>query len=242
MTDHDYDFHDIDYSQIADLDPAEMEQGSDEWAQARCGMVTASRCGDVVAMKKGVELAARRNYRSELTCEILTGVPYPQYISKEMQWGIDQEPFARAAYELQKDVLVETCGFILHPGVDRFGASPDGLVGEDGLIQIKCPNTSTHLAWMLSGSIPVEHMPQMLGEMSCTQRAWCDFVSYDPRLPEHLQLYVRRFVRDAKLIAVLEREVEHFNQELDELLAALPQKPQGVVLSMDQVAEDEVQF
>jgi hypothetical protein len=159
-----------------------------------------------------------------------------------MKWGILQEPSARVAYELQHDLLVEMCGFILHPGVDRFGASPDGLVGEDGLIQIKCPNTSTHLAWMLSGSIPVEHMPQMLGEMSCTQRAWCDFVSYDPRLPEHLQLYVRRFARDPKLIAILEREVEHFNRQLDELLAALPQKPQGVVLCMDQVAEDEVQF
>ena len=242
MTDHDYDFHEIDYSQIADLDPAEMEQGSEEWAQARCGLVTASRCPDVTAVSKKGEAAARRNYRSELISEILTNVPYPQYISQEMKWGIEQEPSARVAYELKNDVLVETCGFILHPGVDRFGASPDGLVGEDGLIQIKCPNTSTHLAWMLSGSIPVEHMPQMLAEMSCTQRAWCDFVSYDPRLPEHLQLYVRRFSRDPKLIAVLEREVEHFNQELDELLAALPQKPQGVVLSMDQVAEDEVQF
>jgi hypothetical protein len=239
MTDHDYDFP-------ADLDPsrlAECVQGSEAWAQARCGLVTASRCGDVTACtKKGEETADRRNYRSELMSERLTGQPYPRFVSREMEFGLAQEPFARAAYELAHDVLVETCGFILHPGIDRFGASPDGLVGEDGLIQIKAPNTSTHLAWMLAGTIPVEHMPQMLGEMSCTQRAWVDFVSYDPRLPPHLQLFVRRFKRDPKLIAVLEREVEHFNTEIDEQIAALPQKPQGIVLSMDHVDEDEVQF
>ena len=218
-------------------------QGSPEWFEARCGLVTASRCGDVTAMtKKGEEKTERAHYRAELLSEILTGKPYPHFVTREMQWGIAQEPFARAAYELQRNVLVETCGFAVHPSIDRFGASCDGLVGDDGLIQIKCPNTSTHLGWMLSGSIPVEHMPQMLAEMSCTQRAWCDFVSYDPRLPEHLQLYVRRFARDAKLIAVLEREVEHFNRELDELLDALPQKPQGIVLSLDQVAEDELNF
>lgn len=234
------DFSELDYSQI-ETEPA--EQGSEAWAMERCGMVTASRCGDVTAMKQNKEeKVERRDYRIELISEILTAVPYPRYISREMQWGIDQEPFARAAYELSRDVLVETCGFVLHPILDRFGASPDGLVGDDGLIQIKCPNTTTHLSWMLSGTIPVEHMPQMLAEMSCTQRAWCDFVSYDPRLPEYLQLYVRRFTRDAKLIAVLEREVEHFNSEIDEQIAALPQKPQGIVLALDRVNPDEVEF
>jgi hypothetical protein len=224
----------LDYSRIVESDPAQMEQGTDEWAQARCGLVTASRSADVIAMLKNGkgEKSERAAYRSELICEILTGVPYPRFVSKEMQWGIDQEPFARAAYELQQNVLVETCGFILHPGIDRFGASPDGLVGDDGLIQIKCPNTSTHLGWMLAGTVPVEHMAQMLGEMSCTQRAWVDFVSYDPRLPLHLQLFVRRFVRDPKLIAVLEKEVEHFNAEIDGQIAALPQKPQGIVLPL----------
>ena len=231
---HDYPEIEIDYSQL--------EQGSEEWAQARCGLVTASRASDVIAVVKNGEAAVRRNYRAELIAEILTNTPYPQYVSAEMKWGNDQEPFARAAYELQRDVLVETCGFILHSGVDRFGASPDGLVGDDGLIQIKCPNTATHLSWLMSGVIPVEHMPQMLAEMSCTQRAWCDFVSYDPRLPEHLQLFVRRFARDAKLIAVLEREVENFNQQIDELLAALPQKPQGLVECLDRVANDELIF
>jgi YqaJ-like recombinase protein len=217
-------------------------QGSREWLQARCGNVTASRCGDVVAMTKKGEAAARRDYRTEIISEILTGRPYPQYVTQEMRWGIEQEPFARAAYEMQRNVLVEICGFIPHPSIDRFGASSDGLVGDDGLVQIKCPNTTTHLSWLMAGVVPIEHMPQMLAEMSCTQRAWCDFVSYDPRLPEHLQLFVRRFERDAKLIAALEREVEHFNAEIDQVLHALPQKPQGIVLVMDRIAEDEVQF
>ena len=225
------------------IDYSELEQGSEEWIQARVGLVTASRCGDVCAMKKnGEEKAERARYRSELICEILTGQPYPQYVSPEMQWGREQEPFARAAYEMQRGILVETCGFILHPEIDRFGASPDFLVGEDGLGQIKCPNLTTHIDWLRAGTVPLEHMPQMVAEMSCTGREWCDFVSYHPLLPAHLQLFVIRFDRDNRVIGALERNVDHFNREIDEVLAALPQKPQGIVLSMDQIAEDEVQF
>ena len=218
------------------------EQGSEAWAAARCGIVTASRCSDVIAMTKKGEAAPRRDYRSELIVEILTGQPYPQYVSQEMQWGIDQEPFARAAYEIQRDLLVETCGFVLHPTVARFGASPDGLVGEDGMLQIKCPNTRTHLAWMLAGTVPVEHCPQMLGEMACTGRDWCDFVSFDPRLPSHLQLFVRRFERNDALIEKLETVIVRFNAEIDEVLGALPQKPQGIVVAMDHVDPEELQF
>lgn len=224
------------------LELAQLEQGSALWKQARVGLVTASRCADVIAMTKKGEGADRRNYRTELICERLTGVPYPRYVSAEMQWGINQEPFARAAYELQNDVLVDTVGFVLHPDVDRFGASPDGLVGEDGVLQIKCPNTSTHLSWMLDGVVPIEHMAQMLGELSCTERAWCDFVSFDPRLPEHLQLFVRRFERNDKLIGTLESEVHHFNYELEETLALLPAKPQRIVLAMDAPNADEMEF
>lgn len=219
-----------------------VEQGSEEWIAARVGLVTASRASDVIVMTKKGEGAARRNYRCELICEILTGQPYPRYISTEMQWGIDQEPFARAAYELQRDVLVETVGFVPHPTIERFGASPDFLVGGDGMGQIKCPNTSTHLNWMLGGVVPVEHMPQMLAEMSCTGRAWCDFVSFDPRLPEHLQLFVRRFARDEKLIATLEAEVVHFNAEIEGVLAALPQGPQPVAAILEMTREGELEF
>lgn len=221
----------------------DCEQGSQMWAELRCGLVTASRCSDVIALtKKGEETADRRSYRSELIVEILTGQPYPQYVSKEMQWGRDQEQYARAAYEMHSDVLVETCGFVLHPAIPRFGASPDGLVADDGLIQIKCPNTTTHLAWMLAGTVPTEHMPQMLAEMACTGRSWCDFVSFDPRLPEHLQLFGRRFVRDQRMISSLEAEVAHFNAELDQVLSALPQKPQGIVIAMERTDPDELVF
>jgi hypothetical protein len=224
------------------LELSSLEQGSELWVAARCGLVTASRCADVVAMTKKGESAARRNYRSELIVEILTGQPYPRYVSQEMQWGIDQEPFARAAYELERDVLVETCGFVLHPDLARFGASPDGLVGDDGLIQIKCPNTTTHLGWMLAGTIPVEHAPQMLAEMSCTGRAWCDFVSFDPRLPSHLQLFIRRYDHDEQMISTLEAEVVHFNAEIEDVLRALPQGPQPVLCILDQVDPEEMEF
>jgi hypothetical protein len=226
------------------LELLNCEQGSDVWAAARCGIVTASRCGDVIAtLKRGGESADRARYRSELIVEILTGQPYPQYVSQEMQWGRDQEPFARAAYEMQRDIMVETCGFVLHPDIARFGASPDGLVGDDGLLQIKCPNTTTHLTWMLGGTVPVDHAPQMLAEMSCAGRSWCDFVSFDPRLPSHLQLFVRRFDRKDSMIAQLETEVVHFNAEIAGVLSALPQaQPPGIVLVMDHVDPEELVF
>ena len=193
-----------------------LEQGSELWKQARVGLVTASRCADVIAMTKKGEGADRRNYRYELLCERLTGFPYPQYVSAEMQWGIDQEPFARAAYELQRDVLVETCGFIVHPSVANFGASPDFLVGEAAWGRSNAPPQKHIWNGLWAESYPVEHMAQMMAELSCTGREWCDFVSFDPRLPEHLQLFIRRFERNEKLISTLESEVRHFNYELDD--------------------------
>lgn len=205
----------------------DCEQGSTTWRAARCGLVTASRCADVLAMIKSGEAAARRNYKAQLIAEILTGIPGEQYVSKEMEWGIQQEPFARAAYEMQSDVMVDTTGFVTHASLNRFGASPDGLVGEDGMIQIKCPNTSTHIAWMLAGTVPIEHAPQMLAEMACTGRSWSDFVSFDPRLPKHLQLFIRRFERNEEHIVALEAAVAKFNTEIDEVLARLPQPPRG---------------
>lgn len=221
----------------------ECVQGSELWLKLRCGYVTASRAGDVIASVKKGEAAPRKNYRVELISERLTGIPYPQYVSAEMQWGIDHEAEARAAYELHAGELVDTCGFVLHPAISMFGASPDGLVGDVGLIQIKCPTTRTHLDWMLAGTIPVEHMAQMLAEMSCTGRSWCDFVSFDPRLPAHLQLFVKRYERDEKLIAALEQEVQHFNAEIDQVMASLPQAgPAPVVDLLDHNDEEEREF
>lgn len=227
------------------LELVRLEQGSPEWKQARCGLVTASRCADVVAMtKKGEEKAERAHYRAELICEILTGVPYPRHVTREMQWGIDQEPDARVAYELECSVLVETCGFVVHPDIDRFGCSPDGFVGEDGMVQFKCPTTSTHLGWILGGKIPIEHGPQMLAELSCNPtRHWCDFVSYDPRMPEHLQLFVRRMERNCveQFLEMLERNVAQFNSEIADVMMQLPGKPQLVVAAMNQMP-DELEF
>lgn len=205
----------------------QCEHGSAEWLRARCGIVTASRCIDMLATvkKKGEEAAARRNYRAELISEILTGRATQHYITREMQWGIDQEPYARAAYEIHSNTMVDTPGFVLHPVVDRFGATPDGWAGDLGLVQIKCPITANHIAWMLADSIPVEFAPQMLAEMACTGRSWCDFVSFDPRLPAHLRLFVKRYYREDALIAQLEPEVTRFNAEIDAVIAELPGKP-----------------
>ncbi len=225
-----------------------VEQGSREWRQARCGLVTASRCGDVVAMRKDKnEKSERGDYRAELICEILTGQPYPRHVTLEMQWGIEHEADARVAYELREGVLVDTVGFVLHPELPRFGASPDGIVGamddqSGGMIQIKCPTTKTHLNWMRAGVVPTEHIPQMLGELSCTGRAWCDFVSFDPRLPEYLQLFVVRYHRDDNLIALLEREVQNFNDQVDDELEQLPEGPQKIAEVLDWPTEDEVEF
>lgn len=222
----------------------DCEHGSDVWAAARCGLVTASRCADVTAKIKKGESAARRNYRAELIVEILTGRPCSHYVSQEMQWGLDQEPFARAAYEMQRDVLVDACGFVTHASIPRFGASPDGLVGDDGMLQIKCPNTSTHLAWMLAGCVPEEHVPQMLAEMSCSGRQWSDLVSFDPRLPEHLQLFICRLEFDGELVAALEAQVVAFNAEIDATIAKLPQPESGqpIVRALDDIREDEPDY
>jgi YqaJ-like viral recombinase domain len=219
----------------------QVEQGTLEWKEVRCGIVTASRFADVMDFTKKGEGADRKKYRSELISEILTGVPYPRYESWEMRWGREQEQFARSAYEIQNDVLVETPGFIKHATIARFGGSPDGSVDKGG-IQIKCPNTTTHLNWLLAGTVPIEHAPQMAAEMSAYGWDWEDFVSFDPRLPEHLQLFVRRWERNEHIIASVEKEVVQFNAEIDQVLVALPQKPQGVLIAMDQMNADEMEF
>jgi hypothetical protein len=222
----------------------DCEQGSPAWDAVRRGKVTASRCYDLTAtLKKGAYTAARDRYKLELVCETLTGLTADQYVSKEMQWGLDQEKYARAAYELSRDVMVETAGFVLHPDIPKFGCSPDGLVGDSGMIQIKCPNTATHLTWMLADTIPLEHCPQMLAELACTGREWSDFVSYDSRLPPQLQLFVKRMPREELLIQILEAEVVRFNLELEDMLSKFPSAgPQPVVEIMDAFKPDEMEF
>lgn len=199
----------------------DFPQGSAEWLAARAGKVTASRIADVMAKIKSGEAAARRDYRAQIVAEILTGQPQAStFTNAEMMWGTEQEPFARSAYEVHKSVMVDQVGLVLHPTIDRAAASPDGLV-QDGLLEIKCPKTATHLSYLLAGEVPEQYAPQMLWQMACTGGKWCDFASFDPRLPDDLQLFVCRLERDDKRIQAMEAEVKVFLSEVDAILERL---------------------
>lgn len=204
-------------------------QGSAEWHAARCGRVTASRIADVVARTKTGWGASRANYLAELVAERLTGVAAESYKSAAMQWGSDTEAQARAVYAWERDVAVTEAGFVLHPAIFGAGASPDGYVNDDGLVEIKCPNTATHIDTLLGGTVPGKYVLQMQWQMACTGRAWCDFVSYDPRMPDEMRLFVKRIDRDAAAIAELETEVRAFLKEVqstvDRLNARYRQRP-----------------
>lgn len=199
----------------------EIIQGSPEWFAARLGKVTASRVSDVVAKTKTGWGAGRANYMADLIVERLTGNPTEGFINTAMQWGIDTEPQALAAYEFRHDCEVTEVGFVLHPLITDSGASPDGLVGSDGLIELKCPNTATHIDTLLSGAVPGKYLSQMQWQMACTERKWCDFVSFDPRLPETMRLFVRRVPRDDALIAGLENDIRDFLDEMAKKIAKL---------------------
>lgn len=198
-------------------------QGTAAWLEARVGLITASRMCDVMATpKRGTaELACKRDYRMELLCERLTGRAAEHYVSREMDFGSENEPFARAAYEVVADVLVDEVGLVLHPVMDFSGASPDGLVGEDGAIEIKAPKTATHLNWRLADVVPEEHIDQCMWVMACCEREWIDFVSFDPRLPQGLRFFVKRLERDEKRIAAMEYNVMAFNAEVDAMIEGL---------------------
>lgn len=187
-----------------------MEQRSDEWFAARCGKVTASRVADVVARTKTGWGASRTNYAAQLIAERLTGVVEQGFTNAAMQWGNDKEAEARDIYCFRHDADVVECGFINHHGIPMAGASPDGLVGHDGLVEIKCPNTATHIDTLTLGAVPGKYITQMQWQMACTKREWCDFVSYDPRMPESMRLFVQRIERDVEEITRLEMEVMTF--------------------------------
>lgn len=198
-----------------------IEQGSKEWLAARCGLVTASRINDVMAKIKTGEAATRRNYRAQVVAERMTGKPTETFTNGAMQWGTETEPFARAAYEVSHSVFVDQVGLILHPEIKFSGASPDGLVGDDGLIEIKCPNTATHIGYAIAGAVPSDYQNQMLWQMECTGRAWCDFVSFDPRMPDEMQLFCVRFMRDQKRIDEIKAEVIKFLGEVEDEISSL---------------------
>ena len=201
-----------------------MEQRSDEWFNARLGCVTASRTADVMAKTKSGYSASRANYMAQLITERLTGTASEGFSSAAMQWGTDTEPQARMAYELMTGEMVEETGFVLHHTIKSFGASPDGLVGSDGLIEIKCPNTATHIDTLLSDKVPSKYITQMHVQMICTGREWCDFVSFDPRLPGDMSFWMQRVHRDDDLCKEIETEVIAFLEELGMKIAQLREK------------------
>ena len=198
-----------------------IEQRSDEWFATRIGKVTASRVADVLAKTKSGYSASRDNYMAQLVCERLTGQREEFFTSAAMQHGTDTEPLARLSYEVANNVLVDEVGFVPHPTIAMAGASPDGLVGDDGLLEIKCPNTATHIDTLLTQIVPSKYNTQMQFQMACTGRSWCDFVSFDNRLPEELQLFVKRVPRDNVFIKQTEDAIVKFLAELDDKIIKL---------------------
>jgi putative phage-type endonuclease len=199
----------------------ELIQGSPEWRAARCGSLGASSVHEALARTKSGWGASRANVLARLLTERLTGIPQDAYTNAAMQHGIDTEPEARAAYQFEVGVLVKQVGLIKHPAIAGTHASPDGLVGDDGLLEVKCPNTATHLDRLLGEPIPAKYFTQMQWQMACTGRKWCDYVSFDPRLPENMRLHIERVRRHDVHIAELEAQVREFLAELDAKLAAL---------------------
>ena len=198
-----------------------MQQQSEEWFNARLGRATASRVADVMAKTKSGPSASRANYMADLIVERLTGTRAEGFESAAMIWGRTTEPQARAAYEFHTDAEVVEEGFCLHPAIPDFGASPDGLIGDLGLLEIKCPNTAAHLEVLLTGTVPGKYVTQMQAQMACTGRAWCDFVSFDPRMPGEMQMFLKRVHRDDAFIAEMEDAVTDFLTELAQKLDAL---------------------
>lgn len=198
-----------------------MEQRSAEWHAARSGRVTASRVADVVARTKTGPSASRAAYMGQLIAERLTGLQTESFSNEAMRWGTEQEPEARLAYEFATEAEVVEVGFVQHPTINMAGASPDGLVGDEGLVELKCPQTHTHIETLLGQAIPAKYATQMAWQMACTGRAWCDFVSFDPRLPAEHRLFIKRLHRDGAEIARLEAEVAAFLVDIDAKMAAL---------------------
>jgi putative phage-type endonuclease len=202
----------------------ELVQGSAEWIAARIGKATASRVADIIAKTKTGWGASRANYMAELIAERLTGTPADRYTNSAMQWGVDTEAQACDAYAFYAERDLTEVGFVPHPRISMAGASPDRYVGDDGLLEVKCPNTATHIETLLGDPISGKYITQMQFQMACTGRKWCDWASFDPRLPEHMRLFVVRVKRDDALIADLEKHVQDFLAELDAKIAALNAK------------------
>lgn len=196
-----------------------LEQGSREWRQARLGHISGSNIADVMSKGKGV---GRKNLMMRLLAERVTGVVPESYTNSAMEWGTEQEPFARMEYEVSRETFVEKTGFWKHPTIPWLGASPDGLVDKEGLVEIKCPNSTTHLEYIFNDQVPSEYYKQIQCQLWVTDRMWCDFVSYDPRMiKQSKRLFIKRCDRDDELIKQMEVEVKAFLLELDDLIIKL---------------------
>lgn len=191
-----------------------IEQGTPEWLALRAGKVTASRIADILAKTKTGVSASRGNYLIQLALERATGMVEPSYTNDAMQWGIDNEAQARVAFEVQTGQFVDQVPFVDHPNIDGFGCSPDGLIGNLGLVEIKCPNSATHWSYIKAKAPPTKYFIQMQAQMACTNTEWCDFVSFDPRMPERSKLLIVRVPRDQNFIDEMEKEVKQFLNEV----------------------------
>lgn len=199
----------------------EIKQGSPEWLALRAGKVTASKIADVMMAKT---TAGYKNYMADLIVERLTGAKTESFTNAAMQWGVDQEPLARAEYEIKTGNFVDQITFVEHPTIEMFGCSPDGLIGDDGLVEIKCPNTATHIDYVMADKAPTKYVPQMQCQLAVTGRKWCDFVSFDPRLPDGLNIFIVRVERDDEYIAKMEKEVQKFLDEVNQAVLKLKEK------------------
>lgn len=204
------------------FDPRSVEQGSDIWKQLRLGHVTASNVAEVMSKgKNGAEATGRYKYKVRLVAERLTGQSPESFTNSAMEWGVEQEQFACIAYEEKINTLVDKTGFWLHPTIKWVGVSPDRLVGENGLLEVKCPNTTTHLDYMFADKVPSEYVKQVQCQLWVTGREWCDFISFDPRLPQRNQLFIKRVQRDEELIKEMETEIVKFLEEVETLIIKL---------------------
>lgn len=223
---------------------ANCVQGTQDWFDVRNGRVTASRINDVMQyLKSGKEGQRRIDYKTELIAELLRGESLPHYVSPQMLWGIEQEALAATEYELASPLDVNAVGFVFHPSIERAGSSPDRIVGSDGLLEIKCPDTTTHIEWILGGVVPEQHRNQMYFQMRCCERDWCDFLSFDSRLPKRYQKFMARLHADEQRMEEIDAEVLKFLAEVDEVVARLdaaaPDVPREVQAPLEKGLTEE---
>ncbi len=200
----------------------ELVQGSEDWKLARVGSLGASRLHEAIATVKSGYASSRANLKAELVLERLTGRPADKFITQAMQYGMETEPEARAAYVFYTERSVTEVGIVKHPTIENSHASPDGLVERNGLLEIKCPQPAAHLETLMGQTVPAKHLTQMTWQMICTGRAWCDYVSYNSSFPEHMKVWVQRIMRPENMVIDrLEKEVRLFLSEVDATIADL---------------------